>query len=318
MAPPRTRAHGLGRSLTLVVACCATACFNPSGTDTTASGTSTGGPGSTTGSPTTGITSTSDTTLPGTSTSGTTAVDPTTAGTSTDASTTSSATASPASSTDPSSTGETTADQTTGLMAVCGDGFYVPGVEECDDGNLDPLDSCDAECKRTSFAIFTSAPVPSGAFGGLAEADAICQTEATNVGRQGLYRAFLSDDNVAAVDHVQHKDGFAYYTVDGVLLANTWSDLFTKGPMAPINHDVTGAKLTDGMSCINDLVWTGTDNSGQQVKKSNCDNWLIGLDKTGVVGSYMTSGMNPAWITCGMFANCTSMARLYCIEQPLP
>jgi len=313
MAPPRTRARGLCGSLTLVVACCATACFNPSGTDTTASG-STGGPGSTTGSPTTGITS--DTTLPGTSTSGTTEVDPTSAGTSTDATT--STTTAPASSTDPSSTGATTVDETTGPVPVCGDNIYVPGVEECDDGNLAPLDSCDADCKRTSFAIFTSAPLPSGAFGGIAEADAICQAEAESVGRQGLYRAWLSDDAESAIMHVQHRPGTPYYLVEGTLIADDWDLLIKNGPMAALNRDVTGATISASMSCVDDLVWTGTDASGQKVAKSNCENWQIALSKTGIVGSFTTSGMNPTWTNCGNLQICESMARLYCFEQPLP
>ena len=31
--------------------------------------------------------------------------------------------------------------------AICGDGKHQPGREECDDGNLDPLDGCDNTCK---------------------------------------------------------------------------------------------------------------------------------------------------------------------------
>ena len=49
--------------------------------------------------------------------------------------------------------------------AVCGDGNFMPGREECDDGNLDLLDGCSNECKieppdMPSSALFLSEPSP--------------------------------------------------------------------------------------------------------------------------------------------------------------
>lgn len=49
--------------------------------------------------------------------------------------------------------------------AVCGDGSFMPGREECDDGNLDDFDGCDQECKieppdATPSRTISSEPSP--------------------------------------------------------------------------------------------------------------------------------------------------------------
>lgn len=274
------------------------ACFNPSGTATTSSG----GPGSSSGPATTSTTGTSETTQSGTSTVGSTAVEPTT-GHDNDTSTVTSAAPSSSSSSESSSTGQ---------MSTCGDLIAMPGVEECDDGDDDPNNGCD-HCKRHFFAIFLTEPVTLS--GGLDGADEACQTAAITVGRQGLFRAWLSDDTHSAASRMNHKDGTPYVLVNGAPVANTLDDLITLGPTTPIDRVIDAMQLPGGTPCVDDLVWTGTDGAGQGVLMLNCENWTT-MSQSATVGSFKASGMGGSWTACGM-TNCTSTARLYCFEQPL-
>lgn len=308
MVPLRQRVRGL--DLACVLACCAAACFNPTGADTTAAGSSGGATSTTTGAQTTGASTSDASSTTMTATSSTTEVD-STSGTSTDAT----STTAPASTTEPASTGETTVDNTTGQRIECADGVYTPGVEECDDGNLEPNDGCDSNCKRTEFVVFLTNKKVNGALGGTAGADLLCQTEAVQANRQGIFRAWLSTDAVSASARLSHAN-LPYVLADGTPVAFNWVDLIMNGPSAPINTDASGNPILAMMPCTDDLVWTGTDKAGESVNKLNCDDWTVGIGNTGNVGSFQASGVSPAWSMCNSFI-CSTQAHLYCFEQPL-
>lgn len=309
MVPPRTPAPGL---LPLILVA---ACFHPTGTDPTASSTSSGAASTTDSSSATTTPSTSsDPTAASTSTPGTTELDPTT-GTSTDATAASATTTAPGTTSDASSTGDTTS-QTSGQMTNCGDGIVVVGLEECDDANDITDDGCD-QCERTSYRVFTTKDAYDATFGGLLEADLVCQGDADAAGLKGVFRAWLSTDDLSATARLSHANGAPYVRIDGSLIANNWDALIANGPLVPLDRDATNTPLPAGAACGTDRVWTGTENTGEPVTKQHCGDWNQDIGATGAIGSYTTSGVAPAWTHCSDVA-CITLARLYCFEQPLP
>ena len=72
--------------------------------------------------------------------------------------------------------------------------------------------------------VFLSPHIYSPNLGGLAGADATCQTLAENAGLQGTYRAWLSDSTISAAQRLTHNKG-PYVRTDGVIVAHDWDDL---------------------------------------------------------------------------------------------
>ncbi|EJK59111.1 hypothetical protein THAOC_20706, partial [Thalassiosira oceanica] len=120
-----------------------------------------------------------------------------------------------------------------------------------------------------------------GNLGGLAGADAACQTIAQNAGLGGRFRAWLSDrtTDVASRFNRDHDD-VPVVLVDGQRIANNWDDLTTR---SQIRHNLnvmeTGSPVTQTNDANLLVVWTGTSASGRYVGPTNdgthrdCESW---------------------------------------------
>ncbi len=81
--------------------------------------------------------------------------------------------------------------------AVCGDGF-TQGTEECDDGNTNNGDSCMNSCKKHyNIAFVSSTTYTVATLGGVAGADAKCQSlaAAAGIATGATYVAWVSDSH---------------------------------------------------------------------------------------------------------------------------
>jgi cysteine-rich repeat protein len=87
------------------------------------------------------------------------------------------------------SSGFDTIVMTISAIPLCDDGLQE-SPEECDDGNLIIEDSCDDHCFSTRFAFQSFESIPSN-FGGVLEADAICQENADRAKLDGLIESFI-------------------------------------------------------------------------------------------------------------------------------
>ncbi|MBW2388703.1 MAG: hypothetical protein JRG89_09715, partial [Deltaproteobacteria bacterium] len=86
---------------------------------------------------------------------------------------------------------------------------------------------------------------------GIEAGDAICQTLADDAELPGEFSAWISDSNIDARDRLV-RSAENYMRVDGVRLADNWSDLTTTPYLEnPISIDEEGSSATYG-------VFTGT------------------------------------------------------------
>ena len=209
---------------------------------------------------------------------------------------------------------------TTGLSSgstpICGDGIVDPLTEECDDANPEDTDGCTQKCRRTSFYVFVTSGMITGALGGFDGANAFCQGEAAAAQLKGTFRAWVSDAQHAPLTHFGKSLSRPYVRRDDMMVAANWDALVQDGPLMPISKTAFGETLAGQTVCVDDVVWTGTGPDGLPSGDMFCAEWTNSDgDMSAAVGSALTAP-SAAWTNCGSWA-CGTPARLYCFEQAL-
>ena len=165
-------------------------------------------------------------------------------------------------------------------------------------------------CGTTNKCAFVTSKVSTANLGGLAGADATCNTLADAAEMPGTYVAWLSDAATSATSRIASNGPYAVRS--GNLVANDLADL-VDGPIAPIDEDEWGAKT------LVREVWTHTDATGSSYGaspfvNSPCSNWTDGSNG----GGWATVGVNTfaagQW-TDVYFQFCDRNISLYCIQQ---
>jgi hypothetical protein len=141
---------------------------------------------------------------------------------------------------------------------------------------------------------------------GIAAGDAICQARATAAGLANPthFKAWLSDSTTNAKNRIS-SDG-PWVRLDGVLIANSKSDLLDYSLFTAINVTETMVYAGDEHD-----VWTGTFGSGMK-KTDHCSDWTTSSSGTkGVAGwAYAVVGWPSAPLP-----SCSSLNSLYCFED---
>ena len=217
------------------------------------------------------------------------------------------------------STGTTHATSTTAStgepMPECGNGVleaFGPEPEECDDGNLDPLDGCSDTCALDRGAFVTSIRYQAGSIESLKLGDALCFNRADDQGMPDAlkYRAWLSDSTTDARDRFKRGRG-RLVLVNGLVLASSWSALLA-GALEN-NFEVTEKSET-----YHGGVWTGTRPDGTAVPGSqHCSDWSTNsFLQTGHYG--YSDRTTPEWTFAEDFdqpSPCNSEYALYCLQS---
>ena len=169
---------------------------------------------------------------------------------------------------------------------------------------------CDGGGAKVIFA--SSDDTFTGNLGGVAGADATCNTLAANAGLSGNFKAWLGTFGSSPLSHFTHTS-VPYVLTDGTQVARDFFQLISGVLENHIDLDENGDPA-DG-----DFVWTGVEHDGR-VNPSNetCLSWTIGntsesgrFGRTGDVGSQFLPG---EWTFIGN-GPCNLLRRIYCFEQ---
>ncbi|MBX3192387.1 MAG: DUF1554 domain-containing protein [Labilithrix sp.] len=175
-------------------------------------------------------------------------------------------------------------------------------IDEPVDAGTDVPEAAPDVAKKPLRA-FASSALRSGNLGGLAAADALCNTlAAAKLG--GTYKAWLSVPGTNAIDRVTSAG--PWFLPTGELVADDKAGLATTQLKHLLNRDENGAALPDA----EDRVWTGTTSNGTY-SGPDCAQWAGG--GTGRVGEANNGGAN-SWTNLGT-EPCSEVNRIYCIEQ---
>ena len=162
-------------------------------------------------------------------------------------------------------------------------------------------------CQETVFVFVTKAAFQ-GNFGGLAGADARCQSAARDAGLPGLFRAWLSTNDQPAGSRLVHKK-VPYVMPGGTRVADNYRDL-TDGLLAhPIDRTEFGETVPSPF-----LARTATTPDGRALTPT-CSDWTSRRRyDAGAWGA--TDTTTSAWSRTGVFpGRCDYLAHLYCLEQ---
>ena len=96
-----------------------------------------------------------------------------------------------------------------------------------------------------------------------------------------------------------------YLRVDGVRVADDWTDLTDSSLQAPINVDEFGQPSPFG------FPWTATSANGTPLS-DHCNDWggTAGMGRVGC-----TDGTDQSWTSCFLAACSTFQAELVCFER---
>lgn len=186
------------------------------------------------------------------------------------------------------------------VIANCG---LAPGVTRVPAAVCVPGDDnvCVAAPRKL---VFVSITATDGAFGGAAAADGLCQSEASAAALGGTFKAWVSDGMTNPATRFTQAT-VPYKRIDGVTVADDWTDLIDGTLDAPIDRDSLGTPTAAG-------VWTGTATTGA-TGAFHCSSWTTAMPlPLGTAGT--TSSMGAQW-TQQTFASCAELRRLYCFEQ---
>lgn len=148
--------------------------------------------------------------------------------------------------------------------------------------------------------VFVDTGTYSGSLGGLAGADSICATAATNAGLAGTFIALLSTSNVNARDRLAGSRGWTL--VDGTPIADTVESLFDQHALFnPI-------RLTAGGAPRVAAPWSGSSVNGK-TSTATCLDWTDGsFSEQGTSGDASSPRLG------GYTTSCNNQWSLYCFE----
>lgn len=161
-----------------------------------------------------------------------------------------------------------------------------------------------------------------GGFGGLAGADAKCQSLADASGIRGTYRAWLSTGTANAKDRMTIESTFVpYIRMDGKPIASSGPALLTPPIANAISiTELGGTRIDLGLAAFTYTLATGMSVQTDPVNGAalsapghDCNEWTDATHNfIGMGGGYTKT--TAAW-SLTSFIPCQSTRPLYCFEQ---
>jgi len=177
----------------------------------------------------------------------------------------------------------------------CGACGHVCGTGECINGTC-------------SSRVFVTSESYSADLGGVTGADGNCQRLADAAGLKGKFKAWLALGKTTAKDRILKHDAGPYRRLDGVIVAQTWTDLDKQELVQPLAVDESGHALT---VAEDSFAWTGMTRESAAVGL-DCKGWT----STAFADTFAGIVLEPTKWLSGASASCNTgtLMRLYCFE----
>jgi hypothetical protein len=166
--------------------------------------------------------------------------------------------------------------------------------------------------------VFVTSTIISGGMpplGGLAGADALCQSRAKAANLTGTYLAWLAAGAVTPASRMTHHTG-PYQLTTGDIIAQGWTDLTDGNLVAKIDRTETRMQSSGAFVCGGGEVWSNVDVAGNlRAGVTDCGGWTSAAEgDTGTAGN--VTAIDGQWTasTCVQIS-CSSPLAIYCIEQ---
>ena len=161
------------------------------------------------------------------------------------------------------------------------------------------------------------AELNSGIGNGLAGADAKCQRDASEAGLPGVYKAWLSAQDMHAADRLTHSL-VPYMRPDFTVVANNWIEFASDTHRAGITLDAAGNVAASSFG-LPVMAWTATTPTGASnvefdPAQRSCNNWTT--NGNGFNGNFgHPAATDASWTEAGVFRCDVPIMRLICVGQ---
>ncbi len=154
--------------------------------------------------------------------------------------------------------------------------------------------------------VFLTSTEQTGSMGGLAAADAICNSLAQAAALPGTFQAWLADSTGSPATRSTQHTG-PYVRTDGVIVASDWSGLIVGILDAGISVDESGIARPGS------TAWTNVQpETAAMESDDHCLDWT---NQQSALGRYgLASQTGEQWTSFDALG-CSFSRRLYCIEQ---
>ena len=194
---------------------------------------------------------------------------------------------------------------------------YVKGVVDANNALLEVIANSPGAIDPKIVFVSSSTFKP-GLNLSLDQANTACQDEAESASLPGTYKAWLSikgAEQTTTPSRSFKKSLGPYMRPDGMIVAESYSDLTDGLIESPINLSANGVQVVD-----NTAVWTGTWADGTGTGDSCGTNWeysggcpFTPCDR-GEVGR--VGHINSSWTAAGWdYCNSTAVHHIYCFQQ---
>ncbi len=162
-----------------------------------------------------------------------------------------------------------------------------------------PIDAVPIDAVPVPHVVFVSSTTSTGLIGGVAAADARCQSLAQSVGLGGQYKAILADATQSVFSRIRITGPVR--NILGTTLAADSSAFFSATGLLPNNITERGEQLTQPT-----VAWIGASNV-------SCNNWT---NETAAVNGGLTYVTANQWTRLTANTSCIAPGpRLQCISQ---
>jgi hypothetical protein len=200
------------------------------------------------------------------------------------------------------------------VLAGCGEVEKLPQTPS--DGAIDSAPGIDGAPDIGAHLVFVTSTLITGdmpPLGGLAGADALCQTRAQATSLPGTYLAWLAAGTRTPANRMVHHLG-PYQLTTGVIIAQGWADL-TDGNLAnKVDRTETQSMSQGNFVCRGAEVWSNVDGAGNpRSGQGDCAGWTSVM-ATGTAGN--VTNMDVMWTAgdCSSIS-CSSPLPIYCVQQ---
>lgn len=173
------------------------------------------------------------------------------------------------------------------------------------------LDRWSVKTAPSGYTVFVSSVSYNGlSLDGIGGADHKCQTLADAAGLEGRFIAWITDSSTATSPSSRfHQSTLPYRKINGVTVANNWTDL-TDGTIA------SAINMTDtsGVPGSTEVITNTTTGGARNSSTNNCFDYAHVSASTFEYGS--TSQTNSQWTFVPGTRGCGLGGRLYCFQQP--
>jgi len=199
-------------------------------------------------------------------------------------------------------------------FSFCGDKVVnILAKEQCDDGNNVEYDSCSNDCFTPKF-VFLTKNVYNSKFGGIGEANIICQKDAQAAGLAGTYNAWISDmfpgnSPNSLWLNLEFQGWYRMPSDPPSLFAKGFNGLSNPG-QNPLNILANGSKNASLTK-----AWTATTVLGKKNDGSgNCNSWQdMGFGMNGGIGN--PQAIDKTWTDLSAPLCGAVEAGFYCFQK---